>query len=440
MISVISWFIVSVSMVTLLRMYFRAKYIFILFSVFFVTSIWRLIGAYQIDFTESIESVELGSEVGGTYGLYAAIMSMFFLIALFVINVYFSRRRTGFLIEALRRNSIPLKVNGIQVEYIFIIILLVVYISVIFETVNIGIYPLIDNIPRWQYSREIAGVLTKNIFLYFVGFGAFLHGYLYVFFTQKKRCNSCKNIVFLLIVMQQFIFISQGNKFTTPFFVLLITFSIISISYIKKSNKWSALNSLKTYLIVTLLLLFFIFLMYVVFIINRGYSNEYLIDFLYQRVFIAPNQLNFDAVQRAFTLPSEHIMAFYYLFVDKLPMDSNPSVNYLMFKSIGSSVLTINTSFTDAYPGVFIELGGVVGGGVLAIVFAVIYVLSAYRMMLYVALGELLPATFFFFIFQASMQLHNQGQFPTILLFVKLFIVYVSILLVKRKTLKPKLN
>ena len=433
MINSFIFFLLILSSIIVLKLYKKSSYVLVLFSIFFITSIWRLSGAFLIDFQDPVYSEELHKYVGGSYGAYVSILLSFFVIVLLAIYLIFDKKKKYALSQILHIKNTPLKINGIQVEYIILLFLFVLYASVIIETIIIGKYPLLDGIPRWQYGRHIAGPIVKTIFPYFIGLGAFLHGYLYIFFKYKQNNSFNVKLVILLIIMQGFIFIAHGNKFTTPLFTLLITLSVISVGLVYKNKQ--RINITKVVLGIVFILSLSVILMYKLYIIERGYSDEYLLHFLYGRIFVAPNQLNYDAIQRVvFDDISGHLDAFYYLFIDKLPMDSNPSVNYLMFKSLGPSVLMLDTSFTDAYPGVTIELIGIVGSLVFSVILALIYALSAYNMLYYTAMGRVFESTLFFFVFQASMQYHNQGQFFTILLFVKLLIVYMLIVTVKKKT------
>jgi len=419
-------FLVLIAIYLLYSIYSRNAYVLLLFIIFIFSSVWRLIGAFLIDFWGPVYADELFKYVGGSRGVYFFISILSFIMVLVFIKLRFREKDKSLLKSAFVSKTIFVKFAGVKLENWVLCFLLLLHFSVLIETIKIGQFPLLSGLPRWRYVLEYAGPITKHVMGFFVTLNAFLHGYLYIFFKYKYESKIALRLVILSIIMQEFIFFAQGNKFTTPFFSLLWTFSIISIVFLKK-NRYRLKDLMKPLFIIFCIGVIFAGTLYRVYIVNRGYTSTYLKKFLYHRLFIAPNQLNYDAIDRAvFKGENDLTESFDLIFVNRLPMGANPSINYLMYKARGPEVLNIECGFTDAYPGILFELGGgLIGGLILEIIFAIIYVFSMYKMIFFVALGRLIPATFFFFIAQAGTQINYQGQFPTYRFIIKLALVSI---------------
>ncbi len=423
---------VILTLLWLCYMYNRQAYVLVLFIVFLFSSIWRLIGTVIIDFYGPFYSDELFKYIGGSNGFYTLISFLLFFIVLCAILWRFGKREKRILEEALNTPPYIVKIKGILLECWLLWLLIALYAAVLIETVKIGEFPLISGLERWRYFREFAGPLTKYVFSTIISTTAFLHGYLYVFFKFKYPNKFYLRLVWVAIILQQVIFFAQGNKFTTPFFTLLFTLSVASIAFLRKERR-SFLSLFKPLMVVLIVGVVFSSALYRVYMVNRGYSFSYLKYFLFHRLFIAPNQLNYDAADRVFFKKDEHkLEAIDKVLINKLPMDANPSVNYLMYKSRGPEVLNIQCGFTDAYPGILIEMFGRFWVFAVVLLGAIFYVWSGYKMISYVALGHLFYAIFFFFIFYAFSMLYYQGQFPTLRLFIKLLLVIIAYSIVKK--------
>jgi hypothetical protein len=288
-----------------------------------------------------------------------------------------------------------------------------------------------------MYDREKAGFFLKYIGVYLAGPLCWLTGYAwYIALTKKKKryANAALCLLFACIIF----FLLIGNKFTTPLYATA-NFMLSASAFLLMDNKIKLMKIrvLKFVVFALLLLTMLTGTMYKVYFIDRGYKLEYFLAFLEQRVLIAPSQLVWSAYERIFSQSGwTPLEAFQLTIFDPLPMDANPSVNYLMYQELGPCVVNYAAGFTDAYPGIVFELFGPYMTFPILCVMGFVYAYTLYRLVKYTAQQKFMPASLFFFVVQALTMFFVQGQLLFLTsskFYCKIAIVYLLMQFISRR-------
>jgi hypothetical protein len=317
-------------------------------------------------------------------------------------------------------------VGKIEIEKLIIffssIIIFLVYIELIIK----GNIPFFTGEPRWIYSRHVAGFIFK-IFVFIMGPLNWSLGYAwYSSLVKEKKIMS--NAIIYLFLAEIIYLVLAGNKFTTPIYQMAIfMLSPSAILFRKNISIWINRQKKKIMIIFLLITCVLTGAMYKKYFVERAYSMKYFFSFFKQRVLIAPAQLSWSSFERIFICNEYDPMESIYLtVVNPLPMDANPSVNYLMYRTLGPKVLEMETGYTDAYPGIVVEIFGRYFSVILLVFISFLFAKVAYNLVSFTIRLRYFYALLFFFFTQALLMFFVQGQ----LLFLTSYRFYTKVLFV----------
>ncbi len=406
--------------------------------LFLFTSLWRFTGSVYMDFGGPIESWELSRAIGGHHGWFSTVCLFSYLLVLIPLLVVFSRKRIDLLNQWQQRSSANVThINGIRIETFIACIMGSILLLLYIELFMIGDIPFFSGTERWLYSREKAGLISKFLGVYLTGPLCWLTGYAWYLAIIKKRKKLAGIILFLLFACIVY-FLLLGNKFSTPLYAAASFLLSAGTIFLTKTEKKLIQKRIVQIIVLGLVLFGMLFgTMYKVYFIDRGYKLKYFYAFFEQRALIAPSQLVWSAYERIFSQSDYRPLETIDLaIIHPLPLDSNPAVNYLMYRELGPSVFNMKTGFTDAYPGIVFELFGPYLAFPAIFLLGFAFASSLYRLAKYTVQQKVMPATLYFFLVQAFTMFFAQGQllFLTSLRFyIKIAAVYLIMQFIRRR-------
>jgi len=405
----------------------KKKFILFAFGTFFFTSIWRILSSYYVDYNGPHFTWELKRNIGGSGGSFLFLNIFSFLIIILLINYFFQNTDIKLLIEKKRTSVLNItKIFNINVDHFLLVLVCFITLGIFVELLIKGDIPFFTGTPRWMYQ---GGFLYTKVYQKIFTLLFWILGYIYYGYKTTNK-NKLSFLTFFLLIANFLFLLLVGNKFTTPFYHLLYFTLSYCCLYIVNDTKIN--KSFKRFILVGLsFFIFMVYAMYKEFIIVRGYELTYLLEFLEQRILIFPSQLNWSAYDRIYIYgQSSPVDAIYNTLINPAFKIANPSVIYLMYLDIGPSIFNYLTSYTDAYPGIILELGGPVLWIIPSILMGMLYVYSIKYLLVNTIQRKFPNALFFFIISQAMIMYHAQGQLIFLASWKFLTKILISLLLI----------
>jgi hypothetical protein len=377
------------------------------------TATWRMLSALFLDFGGSKYSWELHADITATGGWFAGASLLVYVIGYLAYGSAFSASRLEQwrATQAAHRGHVT-RINGISIVLVIGGLLAVAVVALYGELflMGIGRLPILSGMPRWQYAREVAGPVFRlfgtvlSPLSWAVGFAV----YSAASAGDLRTARGLSGLFVLILVYLVLI----GNKFTTPFYQVCFFLMPASVLLLGEGGRLAiSFRRLRTVLAAaTPVVLLLTAATYKVFMVDRGYTPQYLLAFLRQRVLIAPSQLSAGAFERVVLLGDWSPLEAVRLAVLDPVMPGNPSVGFLMFRELGPVVRSLEVGFTDAFPGIVFELFGIAGTLPITVLTALALAKTLERLTTYTIERRFFHALFWMVLAQALLMYHSQGQ------------------------------